>query len=96
MLFRSMDKEEIDDLAMNKTRLQESLPKGLNEVTLRQVMLHILKTNAPLSAEDVADAVGLARVTARRYLDYLEKSGKLTLEVQYGSVGRPINRYKVV
>lgn len=92
----SMDQEEIDDLAMNKTRLQESLPKGLNEVTLRQVMLHILKTNAPLSAEDVADAVGLARVTARRYLDYLEKSGKLTLEVQYGSVGRPINRYKVV
>ncbi|MBS4031741.1 MAG: response regulator [Clostridiales bacterium] len=92
----SMDQEEIDDLSMNKTRQQEALPKGLNEVTLRQVMLHILKANAPLSAEDVADGVGLARVTARRYLDYLEKSGKLSLKVQYGSVGRPINRYKVI
>jgi two-component system, CitB family, response regulator DctR len=92
----SLDQEEIDDLSMGKTRIQESLPKGLNEVTLRQVLLYILKNKDPLSAEDVADGVGLARVTARRYLDYLEKSGKLMLEVQYGSVGRPMNRYRVV
>jgi two-component system response regulator DctR len=92
----SLDQEEIDDLSMNKTRLQETLPKGLNEVTLRQVLLFLLKEKDPLSAEEVAEGVGLARVTARRYLDYLEKSGKLLLEVQYGSVGRPINRYRVV
>lgn len=92
----SLDQDEIDDLAMNKTRLQETLPKGLNEVTLRQVLLFLLKNQEPLSAEDVAEGVGLARVTARRYLDYLEKSGKLILEAQYGSVGRPINRYRVV
>lgn len=92
----ALDQAEIDDLAINKTRLQETLPKGLNEVTLRQVLLCILKSRLPLSAEEVAEGVGLARVTARRYLDYLEKSGKLVLEVQYGSVGRPINRYRVV
>lgn len=92
----SLDQDEIDDLAMNKTRLQETLPKGLNEVTLRQVLLFLLKGQEPLSAEEVAEGVGLARVTARRYLDYLEKSGKLMLEAQYGSVGRPINRYRVV
>lgn len=92
----SMDQDEIDDLAMNKTRMQESLPKGLNDVTLRQVLLYLLKNGTPLSAEEVADGIGLARVTARRYLDYLEKAGKLFLEVQYGSVGRPINRYKVI
>jgi two-component system, CitB family, response regulator DctR len=92
----SLDQDEIDDLNMNKTRLQEELPKGLNEVTLRQVLLFLLKEQDPLSAEEVADKVGLARVTARRYLDYLEKSGKLLLEIQYGSVGRPINRYRVV
>lgn len=92
----SLDQEEIDDLTMNKTRLQETLPKGLNEVTLRQVLLFMLKSDTLLSAEEVADGVGLARVTARRYLDYLEKAGKLMLEVQYGSVGRPINRYRVI
>ncbi|MBS4022732.1 MAG: response regulator [Dethiobacter sp.] len=92
----SLDQEEIDQLAMNKTRAQEEdLPKGLNEVTLRQVLLYLLKKSQALSAEEVADGVGLARVTARRYLDYLEKMGKLNLEIQYGSVGRPVNRYIV-
>ncbi len=92
---RSLDQEEIDGLARSKGQLHEGLPKGLNEVTLRQVMLCMLKSTQALSAEEVADGVGLARVTARRYLDYLEKAGKLSLEIQYGSVGRPINRYKV-
>lgn len=93
----AMDQEDIDSFrpGIQKTNLQESLPKGLNEVTLRQVMLYLLKSPKALSAEEVAEGVGLARVTARRYLDYLEKTGKLTLEVQYGSVGRPINRYRV-
>ncbi len=91
---QALDQEELDGLTITKVRLQEGLPKGLNEVTLRQVLLHILKSSQSLSAEEVAEGVGLARVTARRYLDYLEKSGQLTLEVQYGSVGRPINRYR--
>lgn len=93
----AMDQEDIDSLArtnIHKTQLQDTLPKGLNEVTLRQVLLFLLKSTDALSAEEVAEGVGLARVTARRYLDYLEKTGKLKLEVQYGSVGRPINRYK--
>ncbi|TXK91054.1 two-component system response regulator, partial [Parageobacillus sp. SY1] len=33
------------------------------------------------------------RVTARRYLEYLEKKGVVTLDVQYGGIGRPVNRY---
>lgn len=92
--LKALDQEELNGLAMTKIRLQEELPKGLNEVTLRQVLLYILKSNRSLSAEEVAEGVGLARVTARRYLDYLEKNGQLTLEVQYGSVGRPVNRYR--
>ncbi|MEW9672334.1 response regulator [Ammoniphilus sp. 3BR4] len=71
----------------------EPLPKGLNEITLKQVLLFLLKQSQALSAEEVAEGVGLARVTARRYLDFLEKAGKVKLEIQYGSVGRPINRY---
>jgi len=43
----------------------------------------------------MAQATGLARVTTRRYLDYLEKSGQVKLEMQYGSVGRPVNRYRI-
>ncbi|KJE28110.1 faeA-like family protein [Geobacillus kaustophilus] len=71
------------------------LPKGLNEVTLEKVITYLRQHRSPVSAEEVAEGVGIARVTARRYLEYLEKNGKVTLDVQYGSVGRPVNRYQL-
>jgi len=92
-----MNQAEIDSLALSRgQQLEEGVPKGLNEITLKQVYLYLLKEDVALSAEEVAEGVGLARVTARRYLDYLEKSGKVVLELQYGSVGRPVNRYRPV
>ncbi len=92
----SFDQETLDRLTLGKPAddREGRLPKGLHELTLRQVMLYLIQQNRPLSAEDVAAGVGLARVTARRYLEYLEKSGKAVLELQYGSVGRPVNRYR--
>jgi two-component system response regulator DctR len=69
------------------------IPKGLNAITLKQVVGMMRKCEGSLSAEEVAEGVGIARVTARRYLEYLEKAGELQLEVKYGGVGRPINRY---
>lgn len=90
-----MNQAEIDSLALSRgQQMEEGVPKGLNEITLKQVYLYLLKEVKALSAEEVAEGVGLARVTARRYLDFLEKSGKVVLELQYGSVGRPVNRYK--
>ncbi|MFD1957862.1 response regulator [Paenibacillus thailandensis] len=73
---------------------QHLLPKGLNAITLKQIFAYMLKQNRLLSAEEVADGVGIARVTARRYLDYLEKQGLIALDIHYGGVGRPVNRYK--
>lgn len=70
------------------------LPKGLNDRTLQQILNFIGQQQQAMSAEDVAAGTGLARVTARRYLEYLEKIGFIQLEVQYGSIGRPVNRYK--
>ncbi|PLR76217.1 two-component system response regulator [Bacillus sp. V3-13] len=69
------------------------LPKGLNEFTLNEITSYLQKQSEPRSAEEVASGIGIARVTARRYLDYLDKSGVIKLDVQYGGVGRPINRY---
>ncbi|MCM3569541.1 response regulator [Neobacillus mesonae] len=78
------EKEEIED---------EQLPKGLNSNTLTKVTMFISKQIKPVSAEEVAESIGIARITARRYLDYLEKEGKVELHIQYGGVGRPVNRY---
>jgi len=74
----------------------ENLPKGLHEMTLKQIYIYLLRQGKSLSADEVAAGVGLARVTARRYLDYLQRVGKVALELQYGSVGRPVNRYRII
>ena len=91
-----ISQEELDSLLFQKAGgpdEAELLPKGLNAVTLQKIVLYLRETNKPLSAEEVAEGVGAARVTVRRYLDYLEKSGKVKIDIQYGVIGRPINRY---
>lgn len=91
-----MTQAEVDNLAKSRgQQFNDELPKSLNELTQKQIYLYLLKEGKALSAEEVAEGIGLARVTARRYLDYFEKTGKVVLEVQYGSIGRPVNRYKV-
>jgi len=84
------DKVEVQE----QTRVD--IPKGLSDITLRQVLLTLLKESCPLSAEEVAEKVGLARVTARRYLEYLHQLDKVKLELRYGSVGRPVKRYRAL
>lgn len=92
-----LEQDDIDRLARRRAvaateETAEGMPKGLNEVTLKQVLLLLIKEEASLSAEEVAAALGLARVTARRYLEYLYQLGKVTVELQYGSVGyREVN-----
>lgn len=104
MHSRLKDKEDIsqqdlDQLAWSRfvnDETRENVPKGLSEVTLKQVLLFLIKSNRAVSAYEVSEELGMARVTARRYLEYLENIGKVSLEVQYGGVGRPVNRYRVI
>ncbi|TWT00504.1 response regulator [Planomicrobium sp. CPCC 101079] len=92
----TFSQEQLDALlysGQNMKSEESQLPKGLNEFTLNEITANIQAQDVPKSAEEVANSIGIARVTARRYLDYLEKSGIITLDVQYGGVGRPVNRY---
>ncbi|CAH0343972.1 response regulator [Bacillus sp. CECT 9360] len=90
-----LSQEQLDLLLYTEQsqKTTDSLPKGLNEFTLNEIIGYLKKERKPYSAEEVAAAIGIARVTARRYLDFLEKAGVISLAVQYGGVGRPINRY---
>lgn len=99
---QTLDQGDLDRILQHKEsvltdsadpQMEGDLPKGLNALTLKLIMMFLTQRAHPLSAEEVADGVGIARVTARRYLEYLEKLGKLTLDIRYGGVGRPINRY---
>ena len=72
------------------------LPKGLNQLTLKQIVAFLRDTYDPVSAERVAEGVSLTRVTVRRYLEFLEQCGVLTSELKYGTVGRPVKLFKPV
>ncbi len=94
----ALDQDQVDQVLRGGQPGQAdgALPKGLNEVTLRQVQALLAEHGQALSAAEVAHKMGIARVTARRYLDCLVKQKQVRLEVQYGSVGRPINRYRAI
>ncbi|MBB2480211.1 response regulator [Bacillus sp. APMAM] len=91
----TLSQSELDAIIHMKqpSNSDEPLPKGLNMFTLNEISSYLNNETDPKSAEEVANAIGIARVTARRYLDYLEKKGAIRLDVQYGSIGRPVNRY---
>jgi two-component system, CitB family, response regulator DctR len=93
----TITQQELDRLLFqeNKKDITE-LPKGLNSVTLQKISSFLQEEKTPISAEGVAEGVGLARVTARRYLEYMEKTGTVDLHIEYGGIGRPINRYMIV
>ncbi|MBY6367333.1 response regulator [Rhodococcoides corynebacterioides] len=69
------------------------LPKGLSAETGRLV-LDAVAAAAELSATECAEAVGISRVSARRYLEHYLASGALTVRLQYGRAGRPERRYR--
>lgn len=46
-----------------------------------------------ITAEDIAGQIGMSRVSVKRYLDYLVSTGKVIMEIEYGSVERPSYKY---
>lgn len=90
----SLKQEDIDQLK-NTSSKHEPVPKGLSRTTLRQIMIALFDQKEPITAEQLASHLGMARVTVRRYLEYLEQESKVKVHVQYGSVGRPSHFYSI-
>jgi response regulator of citrate/malate metabolism len=71
-------------------------PKGMSEDTLAAVVQTLQATSAELSAAQVADDIGVSRVTARRYLEHLAEQRLATRSPRYGGAGRPEYLYRWV
>jgi response regulator of citrate/malate metabolism len=69
------------------------LPKGLSGSTLDSVKEYVKQQGSAVSATEVMTALGMSRVTARRYLEYLADAGTATRAPRYGTPGRPENEY---
>lgn len=70
------------------------LPKGLSASTLESVQDFMKVQPGAVSASEVMEALGMSRVTARRYLEYLADAGIVTRTARYGTPGRPENEYR--
>lgn len=98
---QSDQSDQSEQIIINTPKQQRSngkivLPKGLNQLTLKQIVSFLHEKSEPVSADNVAEGVNLTRVTVRRYLDFLEQYGVLTVELKYGTVGRPVKLFRPI
>lgn len=97
-----LSQQEIDGLlAINRSPEREErqrksdLPKGLQQATLEVMIQRLERQPGYFTVTDVALDMGISRVTARRYLTYLQEHGWLKAELSYGPVGRPMSCFIV-
>ncbi len=89
------DQHEVDRMLAARPRRSEDrdLPKGLSPRTLQLVGDTLREAGRDLSAGEAGTGCGLARVSARRYLEQLVTMGLAEVHPRYGSAGRPENGY---
>lgn len=94
----TVEQDEADRLFRTGSsgRSRTSLPKGISTETVQLVKGALASAGDDgLSATECGEAVGIARSSARRYLEYLVESGAADVRHRYGSAGRPERRYRV-
>lgn len=72
------------------------LPKGIDPLTLQKVKGILKLEPNGISAEEMGEKMGASRPTARRYLEYLTSIGEGSAELEYGIVGRPERKYRLL
>jgi response regulator of citrate/malate metabolism len=91
-----IDQQDIDALFRKRAALDGSrkTPKGIDENTLDKLTQYLnTMDESPFTAEDIGEAINLSRITARRYLEYLEAQGQVSMTLDYKTGGRPKQRY---
>lgn len=89
---------ELDQCVLYKEQpASAKLPKGVDRNTLNVIWRKIQDLKqSPFSTEEIANQIGVSRVSMRKYLEFLRQIGSLKLELIYGTVGRPIYKYRCI
>jgi len=100
-----LSQEEIDQLKKYRGEVKadvlgsepstEEGESGIN-MTYQKIIDFVREKDAEgTTAQEVSTYLGVSRVTARRYLELMEKSGALAVQHVYGGIGRPKNVYRL-
>jgi len=91
-----IEQKDLDKLisSLSVSQNEDDFAKGLNKYTYKAIWYEIEKSSCKdFTAEELAEKLGIARITVRRYLEYMEKENKVDKLVEYGKVGRPQYKY---
>ena len=80
---------------MRGSRVDELSESSSNNPTTSLILACLKRSSHPMSASDIAEELRISRATAQRYLSQMADRKIVSLELQYGSAGRPINKYKL-
>ncbi|MCV7007065.1 response regulator [Mycobacterium gordonae] len=64
-------------------------PTTVASPTKKLVLEALQASEVPMSAAEVAGAIGISRATAQRYLASLATTGEVSVGLRYGTTGRP-------
>nr|WP_295972649.1 response regulator [uncultured Bacillus sp.] len=94
---QELNQSELDLLIHTKEqrRVSSQLPKGLDKNTLKKIWAQIIEMkDQEFSTSELVRFVGISRVSMRKYLQFLHDIDALRMNIDYGSVGRPIYKYR--
>lgn len=92
-----IDQSKLDKLISNNSicEQEKELAKGFNRYTYKLIWTEIQDNHKEyFTAEELSEKIKVARVTVRRYLEYMEKEGHIEKIVEYGKVGRPQHKFR--
>lgn len=95
---KTLEQGDVDHLLDRHSETAVSagdMPKGIDPITLKKIMAVFEQKREAMSAEEVGGYIGASRNTARRYLEFLTGTGVLTVDIDYGTVGRPEKRFRL-
>lgn len=94
----TVDQGEIDQiLRKTPTKQSRQTPKGIDATTLASLKTILLQENLhDFSADEIGNLMNVSRITARRYLEFLESEGLIRLVLNYNTGGRPRRLYQII
>jgi response regulator of citrate/malate metabolism len=85
---------EVDEVLAGARPVPAALPKGMGTDLLAKVTHALQGAVAGLSATELGEVVGVSRVTARRYAEYLCEARLAVRSQRYAGPGRPEVEYR--
>ncbi|ANN35743.1 response regulator (plasmid) [Bacillus thuringiensis serovar coreanensis] len=98
---QKISQSELDSLILQKEKREptvtKELPKGLTKQTLQLIWQKIESLNGRVfTTDEMAQLVGISRVSIRKYVMFLTDIGVLENEMMYQHVGRPVSKLRCI